>query len=93
MLTTVTPFLIVDDLSATLAFYHSRLGFNVLYKDGGDGDAPTFSADIGRDRNAHVEGDHAGDSSCHFDFRTRPRPRTHQRWFSGMRSQAFTSRG
>ena len=32
MLHSVTPFFIVDDLGATLEFYQSRLGFNVLHK-------------------------------------------------------------
>jgi hypothetical protein len=36
MLNSVTPFFIVDDLGATLAFYQSKLAFDVLYKGGGD---------------------------------------------------------
>ncbi len=35
MLNTVAPSFIVDDLGATLAFYQSKLGFDVLYKGGG----------------------------------------------------------
>jgi hypothetical protein len=49
MLNSVTPFFIVDDLGATLAFYQSRLGFDVLYK-GGDGNGGDFWAIMGRDR-------------------------------------------
>ena len=29
MLVSITPFFIVDDLTATLDFYQSKLGFNV----------------------------------------------------------------
>ncbi|HEV3037211.1 MAG TPA: VOC family protein [Candidatus Angelobacter sp.] len=50
MLNSVTPFFIVDDLGATLAFYQSKLGFDVRYKGGGDGDGPDFFAILGRDR-------------------------------------------
>ena len=51
MLNNVTPFFIVDDLSSTLEFYQSRLGFNVLYKGGGDGQgAGDFWAFVGRDQ-------------------------------------------
>ncbi len=32
MLNTIAPFFIVDDLDATLAFYQSKLGFDVRYK-------------------------------------------------------------
>jgi len=49
MLNSVTPFFIVDDLGATLGFYQSKLGFNVLHK-GGDGHGNDFWAIIGRDR-------------------------------------------
>jgi len=48
MLNSVTPFFIVDDLAATLAFYQSRLGFGVLFK-GGDANGD-FWAMVGRDR-------------------------------------------
>jgi catechol 2,3-dioxygenase-like lactoylglutathione lyase family enzyme len=48
MLNSITPFFIVDDLGATLEFYESRLGFNVLHK-GGDGQGNDFWAIIGRD--------------------------------------------
>src|ERR1700730_16785926 len=50
MLNSVAPFFIVDDLGATLAFYQSKLGFDVLYKCGGDGNGGDYSAIIGRDR-------------------------------------------
>ena len=49
MLNSVTPFFIVDDLGATLEFYQSKLGFNVLYKGGGDGKGEDFWAFLGRD--------------------------------------------
>jgi catechol 2,3-dioxygenase-like lactoylglutathione lyase family enzyme len=48
MLESVTPFFIVDDLSATLEFYQARLGFKVLYR-GGDGHGDDFWAIVGRD--------------------------------------------
>ena len=51
MLNSVTPFFIVDDLSATLAFYQSKLGFDIRYKGGGDGNADDdFWAILGRDK-------------------------------------------
>jgi len=51
MLNSVTPFFIVDDLGATIAFYQSRLGFDVLYKGGSDGNgSDDFWAILGRDR-------------------------------------------
>lgn len=51
MLNSVTPFFIVDDLAATLEFYQSKLGFNILYKGGGDGNADgDFWAFLGRDQ-------------------------------------------
>ena len=49
MLNNVTPFLIVEDLAATLAFYQSKLGFGVLHK-GPNGDSSDFWAMVGRDR-------------------------------------------
>lgn len=49
MLQNITPFFIVDDLAATLEFYQSRLGFNVLYT-GGDGSGNDFWATIVRDQ-------------------------------------------
>src|SRR6476620_6640587 len=50
MLNTIAPFLIVDDLAASLAFYQSKLGFDVRYKGGGDGTGDDFFAIVGRDR-------------------------------------------
>jgi catechol 2,3-dioxygenase-like lactoylglutathione lyase family enzyme len=50
MLVSVTPFFIVDDLAATLAFYQSKLGFNVPYKGGGDGEVDDYWAFVGRDK-------------------------------------------
>jgi len=50
MLNSVTPFFVVDDLSATLRFYQSKLGFDVRYKGGGEGNADDFWAILGRDR-------------------------------------------
>ena len=50
MLNTAAPFFIVDDLAATLAFYQTKLGFDVLHKGGADGDGKDFWAIVGRDR-------------------------------------------
>jgi hypothetical protein len=50
MLNTVAPFFIVDDLGATIAFYQSRLRFNVLYKGGGEEGGDDYWAIMGRDR-------------------------------------------
>jgi catechol 2,3-dioxygenase-like lactoylglutathione lyase family enzyme len=50
MLKSITPFFIVDDLSDTIAFYQSKLGFDVRYKGGGDGNGPDFWAIVGRDQ-------------------------------------------
>ena len=50
MLNSITPFFIVDDLSATIAFYQSKLGFNVRYKGGGDGNIDDYWVFMGRDQ-------------------------------------------
>jgi catechol 2,3-dioxygenase-like lactoylglutathione lyase family enzyme len=50
MLNCAVPFFIVDDLKATIEFYRSKLGFEVLYKGGGDGEGDDFWAMMGRDR-------------------------------------------
>lgn len=50
MLYSSAPSFIVDDLGATLAFYQSKLGFNILHKGGGDGDGDDFWAILVRDR-------------------------------------------
>lgn len=50
MLNSVMPFFVVDDLRDTLAFYQSKLGFDVRHKGGGDGNqADDFWAILGRD--------------------------------------------
>ncbi|HUB30816.1 MAG TPA: VOC family protein [Terracidiphilus sp.] len=48
MLNSICPFLIVDDLGATIAFYQGKLGFEVLHK-GGDDAGADFWATVGRD--------------------------------------------
>jgi catechol 2,3-dioxygenase-like lactoylglutathione lyase family enzyme len=50
MLNLVAPCFIVDDLNATIAFYQSKLGFNVLHKGGSDGTDEDYFAIMGRDR-------------------------------------------
>ena len=50
MLNNVAPFFIVDDLDATLAFYQSKLGFDVLHECGGDENGDDYFAIMGRDR-------------------------------------------
>jgi catechol 2,3-dioxygenase-like lactoylglutathione lyase family enzyme len=50
MLTGVTPFFVVDDLGATLAFYRSKMGFDVHYQGGGDGNGSDYFAVVGCDR-------------------------------------------
>ena len=48
MLNSIAPFFIVDNLTETIEFYQSRLGFHVLYKGGDEhGD---FLAMLGRDQ-------------------------------------------
>jgi catechol 2,3-dioxygenase-like lactoylglutathione lyase family enzyme len=49
MLNSITPFFIVDDLEATIAFYQSRLGFDVRYKGGSDGTVDDYWVFMGRD--------------------------------------------
>jgi len=50
MLNSVTPFFIVDDLDATIAFYQSKLGFEVRYKGGSYGTCDDYWVFMGRDR-------------------------------------------
>jgi catechol 2,3-dioxygenase-like lactoylglutathione lyase family enzyme len=50
MLNSVTPFFVVDNLDATLAFYESKLGFDVRHKCGSDGNGTDYFAIMGRDR-------------------------------------------
>jgi len=52
MLNSVAPFFIVDDLDDTIAFYQSKLGFEVRFTGGGDGKEPDFFGILGRD---HIE--------------------------------------
>ena len=49
MLNSVTPLFIVDDLDATIAFYQSKLGFDLRYKGGGDGIVNDYWVFMGRD--------------------------------------------
>lgn len=49
MLRSVSPFFIVDNLQATLEFYESKLGFQVLYRGGGDAASGDFWGCVGRD--------------------------------------------
>ena len=50
MLNSITPFFIVDNLSETLDFYQSKLGFKLLYKGGSDGQCDDYWAFVGRDQ-------------------------------------------
>jgi catechol 2,3-dioxygenase-like lactoylglutathione lyase family enzyme len=50
MLQSVTPFFIVDDLEATIAFYQSKLGFDIRYKGGSDGTCDDYWVFMGRDQ-------------------------------------------
>jgi catechol 2,3-dioxygenase-like lactoylglutathione lyase family enzyme len=50
MLNSITPFFIADDLEATIEFYQSRLGFQVLYKGGGDANVSDYWVFVGRDK-------------------------------------------
>jgi catechol 2,3-dioxygenase-like lactoylglutathione lyase family enzyme len=49
MLESVTPFFIVDDLTATIDFYLSKLGFTILHKGGGDQPTQDFWSIVIRD--------------------------------------------
>jgi hypothetical protein len=75
MLNTIAPFFIVDDLATTLAFYQSKLGFEVRYKGGGDGTGDDFFAIVGRDRgHADAQGHHARGPSPAEPFASRMGP-------------------
>jgi catechol 2,3-dioxygenase-like lactoylglutathione lyase family enzyme len=50
MLNSITPFFIADDLETTIAFYQSKLGFEIRYKGGGDGEVADYWVFLGRDR-------------------------------------------
>ena len=45
----IAPFFIVDNLEMSLEFYHSKLGFEVTYKGGGNGEAADFWGIVQRD--------------------------------------------
>ncbi len=49
MLNSITPFFIVDDLQASLDFYCSKLGFEIRYTGGGNGQSRDFFGIVGRD--------------------------------------------
>jgi hypothetical protein len=49
VLHSITPFFIVDDLHASLEFYCSKLGFEILYSGGGDIPSENFWGIVGRD--------------------------------------------
>jgi catechol 2,3-dioxygenase-like lactoylglutathione lyase family enzyme len=49
MLNHIAPFFIVDHLPTTLDFYTSKLGFEVAYKGGGDGQCDDFWGIVRRD--------------------------------------------
>ena len=48
-LVTIAPFFIVDDLQASLAFYHSKLGFEISYTGGANGEGGDFYGGVQRD--------------------------------------------
>lgn len=50
MLNVAAPCFIVDDLHSTIAFYQTKLGFDLLYKGGGEEGGDDFFAGMGRDR-------------------------------------------
>jgi catechol 2,3-dioxygenase-like lactoylglutathione lyase family enzyme len=45
----IVPFFIVDSLKVSLDFYCSKLGFDIAYKGGGDGQGEDFWAFVRRD--------------------------------------------
>ena len=49
MLNGIAPFFIVDDLESSLEYYRAKLGFEVLYQGGGDGESADFWGMVGRD--------------------------------------------
>jgi hypothetical protein len=48
-LNTIAPFFVVDNLHSSLDFYHSRLGFQIAHKGGGNGDGEDFWGIVQRD--------------------------------------------
>jgi catechol 2,3-dioxygenase-like lactoylglutathione lyase family enzyme len=77
MLNSITPFFIVDDLEATIAFYAAQLGFEVRYKGGGDGTVSDYWAFVGRDavmimlkaigQDVHPHPNHLRDAGARWD--------------------------
>jgi len=49
VLNTIAPFFVVDDLQTSLDFYRSKLGFDVMYTGGGDGQGNGFFGILRRD--------------------------------------------
>jgi catechol 2,3-dioxygenase-like lactoylglutathione lyase family enzyme len=48
-LNTIAPSFIVDDLQTSLDFYRSKLGFEITYTGGGNGDGKDFFGIVERD--------------------------------------------
>jgi len=49
MLNCIAPFFVVDDLQKSLDFYCSKLGFEIMYTGGGNGQGKDFFAGVRRD--------------------------------------------
>jgi catechol 2,3-dioxygenase-like lactoylglutathione lyase family enzyme len=49
VLNSISPFFIVDDLQASLDFYSAKLGFEIPYRGGGDGNTSDFWGMVRRD--------------------------------------------
>lgn len=49
MLNHIAPFFVVDDLASSLDFYTARLGFEVTYRGGGNGEGEDFFGIVQRD--------------------------------------------
>jgi catechol 2,3-dioxygenase-like lactoylglutathione lyase family enzyme len=49
MLHCIAPFFVVDDLQTSLDFYRSKLGFEITYTGGGDGQGNNFFGIVQRD--------------------------------------------
>jgi catechol 2,3-dioxygenase-like lactoylglutathione lyase family enzyme len=45
----IAPFFIVDDLQSSLDFYRAKLGFEITYSGGGDGQSKNFWGIVERD--------------------------------------------
>ena len=45
----IAPFFVVDDLQMSLDFYHSKLGFEITYQGGGNGEGEDFFGIVERD--------------------------------------------